>query len=154
MARASHKIDLLQDSHEKYQILKDCIAGLTKEEQDGKFPFEDRDKNIRDVLIHLHEWHNMLLDWYNVGCIQNKKPDVPKKGYTWGTLKQMNEEIWEMYQTTSLEEAKQLLDNTHQQVIKLIEGLSNEQLYLRNQYAWTGDSVLRFVFRREYCKPL
>lgn len=79
MARPKNKVELLQQSTEKYQQLNDLINSIPKEKQQLTFPFEDRDKNIRDVVIHLHEWHKMA-DWYEVG-MGGKKPFMPKRRF-------------------------------------------------------------------------
>lgn len=146
MARASHKIDLLEDSNKGYQELMNLIDSLSKEEQEGTFPFEDRDRNVRDVLIHLHEWHNMMKKWYQVGCIEGGTPVIPREGYTFRTLPEMNKLIWEEYQDTTLEESKKMFEQSHTEIIKLIESHTNEQLFLRNQYKWTGETVLGSYF--------
>lgn len=146
MARASHKIDLVNDTKQGYEDLMKLIKSFSEEEQEAIFLFEDRDKNIRDVLIHLHEWHNMMIRWYKEGTIEKGNPSIPREGYTWGTIAEMNMEIWKQYQSTSLEKAKKLLEETHNKVLSLIEGHTNEELFLRNQYKWTGDSVLGSYF--------
>ena len=61
MARPVTKDELLALSSKNYHKLTELIDSLSKEEQEMKFPFEDRDKNIRDVLGHLHEWHLMMI---------------------------------------------------------------------------------------------
>lgn len=146
MARASHKIDLVNDAKQGYKELLNLVESFSKEEQLGSFSFEDRDKNIRDVLIHLHEWHNMMKKWYTVGCIQKGKPVIPREGYTWKTLPEMNQLIWKEYQNTSLEESKKLLEKSHNEILGIIESLSNEDLFLRNQFDWTSDSTLGSYF--------
>lgn len=57
MARPTTKDELLALSNKNYLKLTELVNSLSEEEQEMKFPFEDRDKNIRDVLGHLHEWH-------------------------------------------------------------------------------------------------
>jgi len=146
MARASHKIDLINDSLAGYENLLKLVNSFTDDQQKLPFLFEDRDKNIRDVLVHLHEWHNMMILWHKEGTIEGNIPDVPRKGYSWATLKEMNIKIWEEYQNVSLEESKTLLNKTHSEVLQLIESHSNEDLFLRNQYKWTNDTVLGSYF--------
>ena len=57
MARPTTKEDLLQASQCNFEKLFDLITSMTREEQEMTFAFDDRDRNIRDVLIHLYEWH-------------------------------------------------------------------------------------------------
>ena len=142
MPRATNKTDLLLDSQTNYAKLKDLVESLTPQQQEGAFPFEDRDKNVRDVLVHLHEWHNMMLQWHQVGCVDGETPVLPREGYNWQQTGPMNEMIWGMYQDVSLEDAKKLLDKSHQQIIDLIEGHTNEELYTRGYYKWTKSTTL------------
>jgi len=92
MARATDKATLLIQSEENYKKLMKLIETIPPEKQKENFKFEDRDKNIRDVLVHLHEWHLMMMNWYEVG-ISGEKPDIPAKGYTWQTIPDLNRKI-------------------------------------------------------------
>ncbi|MFV0393817.1 MAG: ClbS/DfsB family four-helix bundle protein, partial [Coprobacillaceae bacterium] len=65
MARPTTKIDLLKDCEANFNKLQDVINKLSPEKQEEEFPFEDRDHNIRDVLVHLYEWHQLLLTFIN-----------------------------------------------------------------------------------------
>ena len=65
MARATTKEQLKQMSEDNFTKLFVLIHSMSKDEQEKLFSFEDRDKNIRDVLVHLYEWHQLLLNWIN-----------------------------------------------------------------------------------------
>ncbi|MDF9824645.1 hypothetical protein M2475_001199 [Breznakia sp. PF5-3] len=146
MPRATNKKDLLLDAKTNYQKLMELVESFSPEEQEGTFPFEDRDRNIRDVLVHLHEWHNMMERWYREGCIESKTPVIPREGYNWKTTAAMNKMIWEMYQDVSLTNAKQLLAESHQKMIDIIESHTNEELYERGYYKWTKTTTLGQYF--------
>ncbi len=38
-------------------------------------------RNISDVLAHLHQWHNIMKEWYDAGMTEVKAP-MPAEGYT------------------------------------------------------------------------
>lgn len=145
MARPTTKEELIHLSQENYEKLFSLIDSLTLEEQEKTFPFEDRDKNIRDVLIHLHEWHNMMERWHKDG-MAGKKPAIPAPGYTFKTTPELNQKIWAAYQETSLAEAKRLLDSTHEQMVELIHSYTNEELFTKKYYKWTGTTSLGAYF--------
>ena len=63
MARAATKQELIQSAADQYDKLWHLIDSMTDEEQRATFLFEDRDRNLRDILIHLYEWHQLLLNW-------------------------------------------------------------------------------------------
>lgn len=146
MPRAACKKDLLAEYNIQYLKLLEIIQEFTDEQQNSNFGFEDRDQNIRDVLIHLHEWHNMVLRWYDEGTNKGLKPVIPREGYTWKTIADMNKMIWKMYQDCPLEKAKILLNGSHLQIINIINNLTEEQLYTRSYFKWTGTTTLGQYF--------
>lgn len=142
MPRPTTKATLMDLGHENYQKMWALIDTFDENERiHGKVPFEDRDKNIRDILIHLHHWHLMMLDWYEVG-MRGDKPDMPAKGYTWRTIADLNQTIWARYQETDYHEAKRLLDDSFAQVQAIIEQHDDESLFTKKRYPWTGSTSL------------
>ncbi|MBC1345019.1 ClbS/DfsB family four-helix bundle protein [Listeria welshimeri] len=145
MAKPTTKAELIQQSTEKYQQLNDLIDSIPEEKRYLAFSFEDRDKNIRDVVVHLHEWHNMALEWYGIG-MSGKKPFMPAEGYTWRTTPELNQMIWKKYQETDLKQARKLLDETHNKEMRLIAVHSDEELFTKKFYKWTNTTSLGAIF--------
>ncbi|MHC5251136.1 ClbS/DfsB family four-helix bundle protein [Listeria kieliensis] len=141
MARPKTKTELLDVSKKQFDRLFKEIDTLGAEAKRGTFPFEDRDRNIRDVLIHLHEWHNMMETWYEVG-MSGQKPAIPKEGYTFKTLPALNLEIWKAYQDTDLENAEGLLKESHLRMMELIRAHTDEELFTKRYYPWTNTTSL------------
>ncbi|MCG8326660.1 MAG: ClbS/DfsB family four-helix bundle protein [Chitinophagales bacterium] len=141
MARPKSKIDLLQQSQENFKKLNNFVEQLSLEEQEKEFPKGSMNRNIRDVLMHLHHWHLMMLNWHQVG-MTGEKPDMPAKGYSWKTTPALNQWIWEYYQNISLEEAKAALKDSYQQVQQIIERHSDDELFEKKRYKWTGTTSL------------
>ena len=117
------------------------IDALSEEEQRAAFPKEYLNRNIGDVLAHLHHWHLMFLEWYKVG-MTGKKPDMPARGHTWKTLPELNREIWKKYKDTGLEQARKMLETSFRSVQKIIEKHSEEELFTKKKYGWTGSTSL------------
>ena len=73
MPRPTTKNDLMIAATENYEKLNLFISKMTEEELNTPFDFSKdekkkeahwkRDKNLRDVLIHLYEWHQLILNW-------------------------------------------------------------------------------------------
>ncbi len=82
MSRPASKTELLKKSKATFQNLNGFIEQLSIEQQQKEFPKGIMNRNIRDVLMHLHHWHLMFLKWYDVG-MSGKKPVMPAEGYTW-----------------------------------------------------------------------
>jgi hypothetical protein len=141
MARPKTKDELVQSSDENFRKLNDLINGFSEEEQQAEFPQSTMNRNIRDVLMHLHHWHLMFLDWYKIG-IAGEKPQMPAPGYTWKMTPELNRWIWEQYQKTGLEEAKSLLQQSFQDVQKIIQAHTNDELFEKKRYKWTGSTSL------------
>lgn len=139
MARPKTKLELLDQGRHNYDKLFDFILGMDMGEQNRDFPPGTMNRNIRDVLMHIHHWHLMILDWYKTG-MSGQKPEMPAKGYTWKTTPELNKWIWEKYRQTSLDKAKESLESSFQQVRKMIESHSDEELFERKRYKWTGST--------------
>ena len=146
MPRPTTKHDLLAAANEQFAKLWKLIDSMPQEMQTAQFIFEDRDRNLRDVLVHLHEWHKMMESWHFIGTLQGGSPDVPGKGYTWKTLPALNLEIWKKHQEVSLPAAKEMLRESHMRVLRHAEAHTNEELFSRNVYKWTKSSTLGAYF--------
>lgn len=145
MARPTNKTELLHLSQKNFELLMDLIGSFSEEEQTSEFPKGTMNRNIRDVLMHLHHWHLMMIDWYEVG-MKGKKPDMPAKGYTWKTTPELNRSILETYKNTPLEDAKKDLESSFENVRSLIEKHSDEELFEKKRYKWTGTISLGAYF--------
>ena len=54
MARPKNKTELLDLGKRNFELLIELIENLSQEEQDKEFPKGTMNRNIRDVLMHLH----------------------------------------------------------------------------------------------------
>ena len=155
MSRPTTKAGLLYAASTNYQKMNDLISTLTSEELSTPFDFSadekkkeahwKRDKNLRDILIHLYEWHQLLLNWLPANMNGDNKPFIPEP-YNWKTYGDMNVEFWKKHQDTTLEQAKEMLTKSHEEVLKLAEGFSEEELFTKGVYKWVGGSVLGSYF--------
>ena len=146
MARPTSKKDLLEVSEENFTKLFSLVDTFDEDAQVAEYIFDNnRDKNIRDILTHLHHWHLMVLEWYEVG-MRGEKPDIPAKGYNWRTTPALNREIWKMYQETTFQESIVLLIGSHKEVTNIIKSHSNEELFEKKQYKWTGNNAMGAYF--------
>jgi hypothetical protein len=118
MSRPTTKADLLQAAGEQFGKLWILIDSMTEEEQNEVFKFEDRDKNVRDVLIHLYEWHHLLLIWVKANRKGEQKPFLPEP-YNWKTYPAMNVEFWKKHRNTPLTDAKKMLKESHNDVMAM-----------------------------------
>ena len=151
MPRASTKQDLMSSANEQFDKLWQLIGSMSEEEQKATFYFGDhfnkkeahwaRDKNLRDVLVHLYEWHQLLLVWVKSNQNGNTKSFLPEP-YNWKTYGQMNVNFWEKHQNTPYANAKEIFKKSHDDVMMMIDTFTNEELFVKKHFAWTGTSTL------------
>ncbi len=141
MPRPKIKKDLQELSNANFEKLNNHIDSFSQTEQEEDFPKGTMNRNIRDVLGHLYHWHLMFLDWYIVG-MKGEKPHIPAKGYNWRTIPALNKEIHEKYSNLDLEEIKKRFNKSHSKIMKLIDCHTNEELFERKRYEWTGNNAM------------
>lgn len=141
MARPKTKEQLISLAEENFRKLFVLINSMNKEEQEQLFAFEDRDKNLRDVFTHLFEWHYLCVKWINSNQNGEKSHFLPAP-YTWKTYPEMNGKFWEKHQETSLEKAISVLNESHLKIMNLINTFSDEELFTKKYFSWTGTTSL------------
>lgn len=139
--RPKTKTELLTLSQKNYDRLIELIDQMNKQEQLTDFAPGTMNRNIRDVIAHLHHWHLMMLNWYTIG-MKGEKPAMPAKGYSWKTVPAFNQWIWEKYNKITLDDAYEMFRCSYKKVRKIIEKHSNEELFEKKRYPWTGSTSL------------
>ncbi|WP_455936577.1 ClbS/DfsB family four-helix bundle protein [Gemella morbillorum] len=155
MVRPQTKENLMIAAKENFEKLNTLISKMSDKELTTPFDFSKdekkkeahwkRDKNLRDVLIHLYEWHQLILNWVESNQKGEEKPFLPEP-YNWRTYGDMNVEFWKKHQNTSLEDATKALQKSHKEVLKLAENFTNEELFSKKVYKWVGGSTLGSYF--------
>ena len=141
MPRPTTKADLIQAANDQFAKLWTLIDEMSDEEKSADIVPNERDKNVRDVLVHLYEWHCLLLNWIQTNTNGKPAPFLPAP-YNWKTYPQMNVAFWEKHQNTSYTDAETMLKKTHKEVMALIETFSNEALFSKGTFDWTGTTTL------------
>jgi hypothetical protein len=142
MPRATTKAELKEAAKNNFEKMFALIEAMSDEQKQQEFAFEGRDRNVRDVLVHLYEWHQLLLHWVRANVAGERRDFLPAP-YNWKTYPQMNVEFWEKHQgRTSLEQARTMLEKSHAEVLELIDGFSDEELFAKKYFPWTGTTSL------------
>jgi hypothetical protein len=144
MSRATTKTDFIIASNEQFDKLWKLIDNMSDEQQNATFGSEmatagkeahwSRDKNLRGVLVHLYECHQLLMNWINANRNGETKPFLPEP-YNWKTYPAMNVGFWEKHKNTPLNEAKKILKESHKNVMALIDTFSNGELFAKKSFA-------------------
>jgi len=145
------KTELLDAAEAQYAKLDSLIEGMSSDDQHthfdpsitqiGKEAHWARDKNLRDVLAHLHEWQSMLLGFVDANLHGQPRPFLPFP-HTWRTTPTLNQEIWTQYQGTELEAIRENLADSHTAAVTLIGKFTNEELFTKAHFPWTGTTSL------------
>lgn len=151
MSRASTKQELTSDANENFNKMWKLISSMSEEEQNAAFNFGEnfnkkeahwsRDMNMRDVLVHLYEWHQLLLIWVKANQNGEARPFIPEP-YNWKSYALMNVGFWEKHQSTPYAKAKEMLRESHADVMMLIDSFTNDELFVKKYFSWTGTSTL------------
>ncbi len=151
MSRPTNKPDLIKTATEQIEKMWKLIDGMTEAEQNATFNFGEafnqkeahwkRDQNLRDVLVHLYEWHQLLLTWIQTNKNGELKPFLPAP-YNWKSYGQMNVDFWKKHQNTTLSHSMEQLNESHAHVMLHINDFSNDELFTKGTLLWTGTSTL------------
>jgi hypothetical protein len=141
MPRPTNKAELLNLAEKNCTRLLELVTGIPDAELLDEFPKGTLNRKVTDVVAHLHEWHLMIMNWYNTGA-KGVKPSIPAEGYTWKTLPALNRKIWMKYSQAQHAEIMKAFSDSHCSVMTLIEKHSDEELFEKKRYTWTGSTSL------------
>ncbi len=139
MSNPSNKQELIVAMADGYAKLNEQMAKMSEEAISAPFDFAadpkkcgvrwQYDRCLRDLLIHLYEWQVLM-------------PDEYRKNYH-----EMDKMLVEKHQNTPLEEAKRLLHETHEEMLRLAESFTEEELFTKGYYknTYTTDMAAYFV---------
>lgn len=133
--------DLIARNDAEFAALLELIEGAPPARLDEEFTGEGRDRNVRDVVAHLHAWHILLERWYADGTTGGS-PAIPAEGYTWRELDALNVELRGQWQDTSLAELLPLLKASHESLQAMVALHTDTELASPDAYAWTKGSPL------------
>ena len=145
----------MHSSEVGFEKLREFIASMSQNELCRPFDFSHdekkkeahwkRDKNLRDILIHLYEWHNLLLNWVSSNRDGRSSPFLPNP-YNWRTYGEMNVSFQQQHHSTSLQQAQQMLNKSHADVMRLAESFTDKQLFSKDAFPWVGSTTLGSYF--------
>lgn len=141
MPRPSNKNDLVVAAETSYRQLLELLSMFSREQLSMEFSFPHRDRCVRDVLAHLHEWQVLFLDWYAAG-MDERLVLMPAPGFSWKETPRLNAALREKNQRTSLMRIRSKLQETHIQLLHLILAHTNSELFEKGRYSWTRSTTL------------
>ena len=154
MANPTTKQELLISMAAGYAKLCEQIAKMSEEEAAASFDFSADPKKcgvrwqydccLRDLLIHLYEWQVLMRVFVqNIrdGRPKDYLPDEYRRNYH-----EMDKMLVEKHQDTPLEEAKRLLALTQEEMVRLTESFTEEELFTKGYYKNTYTTNMAAYF--------
>ena len=161
MATPRTKRDLLSGIGDSYAKLCELIASMSEEECNAPFSFASDpkkcgvrwqyDRCLRDLLIQLHEWQVLMREFVqNIreGHPRDYLPDEYRRNYH-----EMDKMLVEKHQNISLEEAKRLLQHTHEEMLRLADSFTEEELFSKGYYKNTYTTSMAAYFTSVTTSP-
>ena len=137
--KAKTKAELLESIHEMRVLLNKKFSKLTPQQM--VWPGSMDDWSVKDILAHLVDWEQRFIGWYEAGQ-RGEVPETPAPGYKWSELPRLNQAGYEEHKDESLEEVLELYRKSHQEIVELVEGMSEGEIFDIGYYEWTGGSAL------------
>ena len=161
MPKPTNKLELIALMQEGYTKLHDQINKMGAEVAAAPFSFAadpkkcgvrwTYDRCLRDLLTHLYEWQVLMRAFVQNIRENHPKdylPDEYRKNYH-----EMDKMLVEKHQSTSLDEAKRLLETTHQEMIDLAESFSDEELFCKGVFKTTYTTTMAAYFESVTTSP-
>ena len=143
MPRPTSKTDLLAAIKKERSALETYLETLTLEQMTD--PGIVGEWSVKDVLAHLIEWEQMVLSWHAAG-LRGETPELPAPGFKWNQTPALNQQIFEKHRERHLDDVLGQFHASHQEILGVIQGLSNDELFTASRFAWTKKNTLGTYF--------
>ena len=108
-------------------------------------PFKENGWTVKDFLAHITAWEQRLVQWTRES-LQGITPQRPAPGMTWDNLDRLNEMTYLEARDRPLDEVQAEYRRSHEQVLKLVGELTQEDLFDPQRFAWrNGDPMWHMV---------
>lgn len=92
--------------------------------------------SIKDILMHLVDWEQRVIGWYQTG-LRGEVSEIPAPGYNWAQLPALNRKCFETHRNMTVDEVMMAFQSSHNEILDLVNNLSEEELFAHKKYVWT-----------------
>jgi len=138
MKKQIKKTELLEHIQTEHENLEQTLATISNNEMTQMGVVEEW--SVKDVLAHLTDWEQRLLEWYQLG-LRGETPELPAPGMTWANLAELNEQIFQKYRRHSLTAIIEEYQQSFQRVWKVVQAIPESDL-VEGRFAWTKKRTL------------
>jgi hypothetical protein len=139
MSKYKSKQQLVDEITKEKTILEQVLSNLDNEKVCQ--PGVCEDWSAKDILCHLAEWQQMVMNWYEEGS-SGKTPEVPGKGYKWSQLPELNNAIYEEFKGLSWDEAQEFFGRTEKEIMRLLLETEETTLLAPGLQPWMNNNTL------------
>lgn len=138
MSRFTSKQQFVDEIIKEQAKLDELLAQIpasrkTEEVTDGM--------SVKDFLAHRTEWGRMMIRWYTEAKAGNT-PAVPTEKFKWNQLNELNHDIYERFENTSLNVVESDFADVQKQLLEIVKNTQKDELLEKKYYAFTGTSDL------------
>lgn len=146
MAIPKDKYELLKAITDNYKKLTTELANIPidlteKKELDGHS--KNTLMSINNLVAYLVGWGQLVLKW-NDKKSKGLEVDFPETGFKWNELGQLAQKFYVDYEKDDFKTLNIKLDETTNEILKLIESNTNKELYETTWYdKWTFGKMIQ-----------
>lgn len=137
MGRPTTRDELLERIDADYATLLRQVEAVGR--SDREVPGACEKSSVKDLLAHLHAWHELFLTWEGAGRAGGR-PQMPAPGLTWKQTPELNERIWQQTHDDDWDEVRRRLDASHARVREVVASYDADDLFAKRRFAWTGST--------------
>lgn len=146
MAIPKDKDELTKAINDNYKKLTEELSNIPIDLTKTK-DLDRHSKNslmsINDLFAYLVGWGQLVLKW-NDKKSKGLSVDFPETGFKWNELGQLAQKFYKDYETDDFKTLNKKLDKTTNDILKLIESKTNEELYEMAWYdKWTLGKMIQ-----------
>ena len=138
MGKPTTKARLLKDIRAERQKLEIALQGLT--DADMVKTTVAGEWSVKDILAHVTTWEQSFLKWYEAG-LRGEKQVMPEWSKP-GVIDAINKEIYERNAKRSLNDVKKEFHASYKTILKTIDQIPEEAMFITGKYDWTGKYTL------------
>lgn len=138
MSKFTSKVEFLAEIRKERSKLEELLDQIPKKKKAVEVV---EGMSIKDFLAHRTEWGRMMIRWYEEGAAGGT-PAVPTEEFKWNQLKELNADIHRRFDKTSLVKIEAEFAAVHDELYRMIEKMTEDELFTKQHYSFTGTSDL------------
>ena len=143
MPRPTNKADLLAAAESEFNRLWNAVDLVGDEHREVSGACDDW--SVKDLLAHLHAWHEMAIGWEKAGVVGGT-PTIPAEGYTFAETPALNQAIYERTKDDLWADVVDRLNNSHNRILAIINTYDDKDLFAKAKYPWTKSTSVGAYF--------